>query len=490
MNELAEKELQLLKLSIKAIKQSISELINLDLENSIEMYNTALSAFETLQENHDGEIIEDSFIKRKLVELEEDHKNIIQLFEDGMVDEIPLNLENIILYKYEQFIKDYKKIIKLKGQNIDEKEVYYKKFKKASLLENIDENVLGTVQSYWDKYYKKRTYPILHLAYYNQTGVIEPRLIPQEVLNLDILPVLNELNFNGFYSDKNIYDLLIDEDSCPEVVLKRVNGQYFDKNNVCVSKTKAFRILLSMKEDLIVKNSTSDDGKSVEKIIYSNNNFYLDNAKIDLITIEKHWGKNILIQRVLKQHSLMAGPHKHSINTFRMVTLRWNNKINYLMTYARFGANGEVKDNGGEGGIVVGVSPDGKFSDFGMGDDARIYKEHPTTKFKFADLNDVPNFDTYINFVKKLHRRILHHNYVSWDIAMGVDGEPIFIEMNFRGPVWKYQMVTERPIFGEFTEEILIKATKERKAREKIIEEQKIKNEQLEQEKREKENIE
>lgn len=175
---------------------------------------------------------------------------------------------------------------------------------------------------------------------------------------------------------------------------------------------------------------------------------------------------------------MMAAPHEHSVNTFRMVTLRWNNQINYLMTYARFGADGEVKDNGGEGGIVVGVSPEGKFSDFGMGDDARIYKEHPTTGFKFADFEDVPNFDEYIAFVKNLHNRILHHNYVSWDIAMDVDGQPIFIEMNFKGPIWKYQMVTERPIFGEFTESILAKAVSEREKREKLLEEQRRKQEE------------
>lgn len=161
----------------------------------------------------------------------------------------------------------------------------------------------------------------------------------------------------------------------------------------------------------------------------------------------------------------MAAPHKYSVNTFRMVTLRWNNEINYLMTYGRFGSNEEVKDNGGEGGIVVGVSPEGEFSDFGMDDDGNIHKVHPTTGFNFSDFEKVPNFDEFIEYVKTLHNRILHHNYVSWDIAMGTDGKPVFIEINFRGPIWKYQMVTERPIFGDFSEDILKEAVKARERR-------------------------
>ena len=166
----------------------------------------------------------------------------------------------------------------------------------------------------------------------------------------------------------------------------------------------------------------------------------------------------------------MAEPHKYSVNTFRMVTLRWDNKINYLMTYARFGSNQEVKYNGGRGGIVISVSPEGEFSDFGMDDDGNIYKTHPTTGFEFKDFKNVPNFDKYIDFVKKLHDRILHHNYVSWDIDMGVDSKPIFIEMNIREPIWKYQIVTERAIFEEFTDSILEKAVKEREKREKLNE--------------------
>lgn len=164
-----------------------------------------------------------------------------------------------------------------------------------------------------------------------------------------------------------------------------------------------------MKEDLIVKESISDDIKSVEKLDYRRHDFYLKEKKVDFREIEEHWGINYIIQKLLKQYPMLATPHKHSVTTFRMVTLRWNNQVNYLMTYARFGANGEIKDNGREGRIVVGVSREGKFSDSGMGDDAKIYKSHPTTGFNFSDFEDVPTFDKYIEFVKKLHNRILHY---------------------------------------------------------------------------------
>src|SRR5699024_5121572 len=50
---------------------------------------------------------------------------------------------------------------------------------------------------------------------------------------------------------------------------------------------------------------------------------------------------------------------------------------------------------------------------------------------------------------------ILHHDFVSWDIAIDVNGKPVFIEANFAGATWLYQLATQKPLFGELTEEIL-----------------------------------
>src|SRR5699024_10162085 len=47
------------------------------------------------------------------------------------------------------------------------------------------------------------------------------------------------------------------------------------------------------------------------------------------------------------------------------------------------------------------------------------------------------------------------HDFVSWDIIVGKDEKPIFLEANFKGAVWLYQLATERPLFGDLTEDII-----------------------------------
>lgn len=67
----------------------------------------------------------------------------------------------------------------------------------------------------------------------------------------------------------------------------------------------------------------------------------------------------------------------------------------------------------------------------------------------------IPNFDEHIQFIKDLHKEAIHLDLISWDIAVGENAEPIFIEANFAGATPLYQLSTGVPMFGKFTEEVL-----------------------------------
>jgi hypothetical protein len=60
-----------------------------------------------------------------------------------------------------------------------------------------------------------------------------------------------------------------------------------------------------------------------------------------------------------------------------------------------------------------------------------------------------------VSFVRALHGPILHLDLVSWDVAIGEDGSPILLELNFRGAGELYQWALGRSIFGEHTGPIL-----------------------------------
>jgi len=56
--------------------------------------------------------------------------------------------------------------------------------------------------------------------------------------------------------------------------------------------------------------------------------------------VEKEWGENFLVQKRIEQHPVTAKPHPASVNTLRMLTLRWEGEIRNLLSYIRIGTGG------------------------------------------------------------------------------------------------------------------------------------------------------
>ena len=341
---------------------------------------------------------------------------------------------------------------------------------KSGLFSHIDENFIKDIQQYWMKHFGKEIDPYLHIASMNLTGEKDLRFIPQRIMHREILPVFNDYDKSLFYGDKNLYAIVIDPPRSVEAVLRNINSQYFDTNHVSIDYEKACDILSNVDRDLIIKPSQTNNGTEIRKLSIIDKQIYLNDKIVSLKDLEEIYEENFIIQKALEQHPNMAAPHPNSINTLRMVTFRWKNEVRYLLTFVRFGSNNDIKDNGGDGNSPrLGVTDTGEFYQVGISQNGEKFTHHPTTGFCFADLKPIPNFDEYKQFVIDCHKKILHLNIASWDIVVGVDGKPIFLEVNFAGLTSFYQLVTQRPIFGDLTDEVLAYARKRLEKKEPVL---------------------
>ncbi|WP_027965259.1 sugar-transfer associated ATP-grasp domain-containing protein [Halalkalibacillus halophilus] len=352
------------------------------------------------------------------------------------------------------FTKEHK-VSTLKKFGLYPEKSSYKKLKYANLLNEIDFNFLREVQHYWKTNYDKKIDTRLHVAFHNMHGIKDVKIIPGDIMRKQLLEYFNLSREKNMYKDKNTYDKLISTDKVPATILKRVRNNYFDANNNYLSQEEAYEYLKQLKEDCIIKPSNTNNGISIEKLAVSEDKLEIKGKEISMKKIENIFGSNFIIQEIIKQHPEMKRPHAPSINTLRMVTMRWQGEIRYMLTFARFGANNSVNDNAGTGGVCVGVDDNGYLMDSAIDEHANVHTHHPTTGFNFSDDLRVPNFEACKEFVKELHKDILHHDYISWDIAISEQAEPIFIEANFSGATWIYQLASQRGCFGEITEDVL-----------------------------------
>lgn len=348
--------------------------------------------------------------------------------------------------------KDELKFYTKLGINVNSN--YFRQHYENGLLDNIDENYVKEVQDYYSKHYKQIIDPITHIAYTNLTGIKDVKILPQRIFRKQLLRVFNDNPLTDIYRDKALYELMFDTKNQVYNVIKRVRRQYYNHDNEPISYLQIFNILIKDSNEYIIKPTDTNNGLGIKKIFVKNEKLYIDDLTINSNYLDTEYGYNFVIQRVIKQHENMAYLHPSSVNTLRMVTMRWNNKIEVIYTFARFGHSGDIKDNAGAGGIVVGVKKDGNFMNYGIQNSKIIYK-HPTTGIKIHELKNVPNYSGAKTLARKLHRQILHHNYVAWDITINQNNEPIFIEPNFFGNSWTNQIALQQPMLGEFTAEIL-----------------------------------
>ncbi|AOM81910.1 sugar-transfer associated ATP-grasp domain-containing protein [Salisediminibacterium beveridgei] len=468
MSNKRELEIKLINQSIKAIHFSVDSLNNEAYSDAIEMYNTVLKAYDSLIKLYEDYEGKNTYIPDQLRSIEADHKSVIKAFEKGEWRGLSNRIHSTILSTYKTLLETSLELKEFEEKNVNVYDKYYGMFKEAGYLENVTDEKLDRIQRYWRKHYGKEADPSFHLAYEHITGTLDERVVPQGFMFREIIPYLNDKSMMHFYKDKNVYDMLIDAENRPDSVLKCVNGQYFNADHLTISKGKALQTIFNTKEDLIIKHSLSDDGKGIGKLKFYKHAHYYNEKKLSLNEIEQVWGDNFIIQKVIKQHPVMAEPHKYSVNTVRIVTLRWNDSVHHLMSYARFGVGKSITDNAASEGMCIGIQPDGTFMNFSIGTDSKLHYVHPTTDFEFSKLGKIPDFEEVVESVLKLHDRILHENYVSWDIAIGLDGRPIFIEMNFWGATWKYQLSCQMPALGHFTEEILTAVKKDREKKQQV----------------------
>lgn len=313
------------------------------------------------------------------------------------------------------------------------------------------------IRRYWADNYGKRIDVGGHLNFTAITGVEDVRFIPDHIWRDEIVPMLNPLHLRPAFRDKNLGDVLLTLDGrAPSTVMRRVRGHYFTGNGREVSRDEAWQRIrdATADGDLIAKPSNSDNGQGITLLTTDRDDDAHEGLVQTLARLESRLGSDYIVQTRIVQHDRLSEMHPASVNTLRMVTLRWERKIQHLGTFVRFGTEERINDNAGSGGIVVGVDQEGRLNSMGIaGLGSRLYR-HPVSGLAFKDLV-IPGWNAFPRFVEELHKQILHFDLISWDIAVAPDASPMFLEMNFKGSGYRYQWALGHGILAEFSAPML-----------------------------------
>lgn len=262
-----------------------------------------------------------------------------------------------------------------------------------------------------------------------------------------VLRALNSKQKAKAYEHKSLYPIIYSKIPQPKYFVNCINGVFFNSEMNIVSKEECINILEKEGEFIIKPTHNSAQGANVKKAVVSN--------RKDVIEILDYYGKDFIAQEIVKQSEITKQFNESSLNTFRITTLNINGEASLCNILFRCGQGNVCVDNGAAGGLMIGVSKEGEYREYGYD---KFYNKHFTTRggLEFKGIK-VPGFDNIVNQVVGWHAKYLPlMGLCGWDIALDENNNPVMIEINLFDPGAQFEQLSNgTPLFGNRTKEVI-----------------------------------
>lgn len=353
-------------------------------------------------------------------------------------------------------------IMKTLSQNYRSKKMekeYEARIKKSMQLcpmRPLSKGQKADIKAYFKKHLGREVPSYWHQYYYSRNGLYSEKYIPASIYVSSIIYRLNNYPMSLAYVDKGFYDTLFPDVNRPQTIIKNVNGFYYD-DKTPITKEEAISRCSNLKEAVIKPTVLGTWGQGV-KLFHTDNGF-VPEINISIGDLFTRYKRSFIIQSKLEQHPDLAKLNPTSVNTIRVLSYRKDDEVIILYAVIRIGRKGKVVDNETAGGIKADINlQTGRIKGPAFGSPTE--KNMPQTD-SGVELDNflIPSFPQVLDFVKDLHLRLPYFRLIGWDISVDTDGNPVMIEWNKSAEL---SQVAHGPAFGDYTEDILASAIKEK----------------------------
>lgn len=301
----------------------------------------------------------------------------------------------------------------------------------------------ATVIPFWAKYNIKPN-KMWWQIFSERDGIVDPRYIPDDLWYGEIVPYYSNSLFRRFGEDKCQHDLFFPNLKKPKTIVKNIAGIYYDGQMNLISKSQAAKICKDWHDEFLIKPSIdSGEGRLIQFISS-------DASKTEIDNTFDEFKANFIAQEKIHQHEDLAKLNESSLNTVRIVSFLFKNKVHILSSILRMGASGSRLDNIGAGGFACVIKADGRLEAQGVNRKSEWVTENQHG-IQFKDIV-VPEYDSMIELIKQEHARKAHFKLIGWDFCVDENSDPVFIEYNVCPG---QNQITSGPTFGDLTEEVL-----------------------------------
>lgn len=224
-------------------------------------------------------------------------------------------------------------------------------------------------------------------------------------------------------------------------------GDYYGREAICVSGQgdfEIFKAFVTYHPTFVKKRVDLSKGQSVALVDLTDaTEDDMGKAFETLVGAGKH-----ILEEPISQCSTMAMLNASSVNTVRCITFNTKRGIVIPYCFLKVGREGSFVDNGGAGGILVGINRQtGVLETKGFDEFGRSYEEHPDSHVEFEGFA-LPEWDKAIVLATEASKRMPNVKYLGWDLAH-TDYGWIVVEGNGGGQMIGPQIVWQRGVKDE-----------------------------------------
>lgn len=326
----------------------------------------------------------------------------------------------------------------------------FQKISKGLIFKSLTKEQEYEIRDYYKEMLGVKVDTKWHQLAYSLTGIYDKHILPNDLYVGYIQPALINYRMKIAYDDKNLFVKLLPFAHYPKKILQCANGLFYNSNGV-MTEQEAISLCQNIDKSILKPTLDSNSGKNVVMLSVKEGMTNINNSPIE--DVFKCYGKNFVIEELVQQHPAMASLNPSSLNTLRVVSFRKGNEILICKIICRIGKPGNVMDNFSQGGLACVVKDNGYLDDYAY---TKVFSDRRKTTYTGIILKEfqIPGLDAVKSFVEKAHLSIPQFLLLAWDIAIGENAEPIFIEYNTN---FDNGIAVElgQALFGEYTDEIL-----------------------------------
>ena len=297
------------------------------------------------------------------------------------------------------------------------------------------------------KRYDGYSYDLWHKVYAAVSGHSCVDYVPEDLFYNVFYDRLDPRHRRVIFRDKNYFDRM-SWPCLPETIFRIVGGRLFDKSYRMIDAETALSLAReSGLDEFVVKPSRASGGGNM--VTFRD---YAGLASFLPANMGRH--SDWIVQRPIVQHPVMAELNDSSVNTIRIVTIRLEAKVSFVVAFQRIGIRGVRVDNLSAGNIAVGIEEDGRLRKHGYDFALRRHTAHPDRGYAF-DSFVIPSYEAAKQTCIDLHERIQDLDLISWDIAIDHGGAPAVIEVNVGRQDANLSQICNGPVFSPFIDSVL-----------------------------------